>query len=139
MARKESSVTKIGRLTSKRFPSLSGSGPGMEILVRYILSKQRAIERAQRQKIGDDVRDYMNTSYFIRRLSGKALGKIIRLKRNKIRKHLRSNAYPFSRLNKKTRETLLHLPNSWIYGSANWLLQTRKTRLRRSYYKITAD
>jgi len=78
------------------------------------------------KKIGDDFRDYQNTAGFMISLSNKALREIAHIKRSEIRKRLRNNVYPFSRLNKEARETLAFLPTSWVYGSAECLLQERK-------------
>ena len=128
---KESRIQRITRLTSKRFQSLSTSGISTEELVRFVLNKRSELDRTQRQKIGDDARDYVNTSDFLRPLSNKALSEIEHLGRGDIHRHLKDKTYPFSRLNKKTREILLHLPNSWIHGAADWLLRSRQ--------RITAD
>ena len=136
MARKENHVTRIAQLTSKRFPSLSVS-EGVEELVRFVLAKQNALEREWFKKnIGDDARDYANTSYFLRTLTNKALGEISHLGRGDIQRHLREKTYPFNSLNKKTRETLLDLPNSWIHGAADWLLSSRKTKRVRQQVRI---
>ncbi len=124
MARIETDTVKITRLAVERFPSLSIGGTDAYKLVRFILAKRSYLERLRSQKIGDDVRDYMNSAYFLRRLSKKALGEIAQLKRNEIRRRLKIGAYPFSPLSKKDREALLHLPSSWIYGSANWRLRS---------------
>ena len=43
--------------------------------------------------------------------------------------NFRNKVYPFSRLNKKAREMLLFIPNSWVLGSANWLLDARRVDL----------
>ncbi len=128
MAQKETRVQKIVRLTSKRFPSLSTSGTDIEELVRFILAKRNGLEKVRRQNIGDDYRDrdYANTAYYLMALSSKALDKIAHIKRNEIRQRLRNKAYPFSRLNKESRETLVYLPTSWVYGSALLLLQARQ-------------
>lgn len=142
MARKETRVQRIVRLTAKHFPSF-GNGTNTEEIfpssfkagvrigevVRFVLAKQSAIESAERQKIGDDARDYINTSIFLNPLSNKALAEIAHLGRNEIHRRLRDKTYPFSRLDKKTRETLLHLPSSWVHGAANWLLDARRTNL----------
>jgi len=125
MHRRETCAEKIARSAIKRFPSISTSETDVEQLVRFVLAKRNALERLQLQKIGDDARDYANTSYFLRRLSKKALVKIPHLKRSEIRQRLKKRAYPFLRLSQKTQAMLLHLPTSWIYGSANWLLSSR--------------
>jgi len=122
MTKKESRVTRIARLTLKQFPSLSASGTNVIELVRFVLAKRAKIERSHREKIGDDVRDYINISYFLRPLSKKALAHITTLGSRDTHRRLEEKVYPFSPLNKKTRETLLHLPNSWIHGAANRLL-----------------
>ena len=139
MARKEGLVTRIARSTSNRFPSLSTSGTSTEELVRFILNKRNALERAQRQKIGDDARDYVNTSDFLRPLSNKALGEIEHMGRGDIHRRLKEKTYPFSQLNKKTRETLLHLPISWIHGATDWLLNNRKLKRASPQVIILAD
>lgn len=127
--RKETLVQKISISTARRFTSLSLAGTNVEDLVRFILNKQTALKKAWFKKyIGDDARDYINTAYFFEPLSNRALGKIVNLKRSDIRRRLKDKSYPFSRLNKKNREILLTLPNSWIYGSAKWLLDSRKRR-----------
>ncbi|OGZ95617.1 MAG: hypothetical protein A3I44_03900 [Candidatus Sungbacteria bacterium RIFCSPLOWO2_02_FULL_51_17] len=87
-------------------------------------------------KIGDDARDYMNTGSFLVVLSSGALGEIMRLGGGDMKRRLEEKTYPFSRLNKKTRETLLHLPASWVRGGAGWLLAGRKPQSRVS---IPAD
>lgn len=126
MSRRESDTLKIARLTSKRFPSLSTAGTNVGELVRFILAKRSALKKAQRPKIDDDFRDYINTSYFLSPLSTKALNEIKNMSRGDIRHHLKGKIYPFSRLSRKTRESLLHLPNSWVQGAANWLLPDRR-------------
>lgn len=121
MARKETCVQIIARSVSERFPL---RGVNIEQLVRFVLAKRNALESARRQKTGDDARDYMNTAFFLRSLSNKELIEITNLSRGDIHRHLREKIYPFSRLNQNTRETLLHLPNSWVHGAAEWLLAT---------------
>ena len=124
MPRKESRVTKIVRLTSMRYPSLYG----VEEIVRFVLAKLSALENSERRKIGDDARDHINTAYFLNSLSDKALCEIGYIGRNEIHRRLRKKIYPFSRLNKKTREILLHLPNSWVPGAADRILRFRKAK-----------
>lgn len=126
MSRKETPVQKIGHSVSKRFPSLSATKIDTSELVRFILTKRGALKRVGRHKIGDDARDYVNTSDFLRPLSNKALDEISHLGRNDIHRRLREKTYPFSRLDKKAREILLHLPNSWVHGAADWLLNNRR-------------
>ncbi len=128
MARKESNVTRIVRLTSERFPSLTDAGISAEELVRFVLTKRNQLARLSWVKIGDDNRDYMNTAVFLLPLSDKALKEIENLGRGDIQRHLREKTYPFSRLDTKTRERLLHLPNSWVHGAADSLLAGRKRR-----------
>lgn len=143
MAREETKVQKIARLTCHRYPFFGQftkkGGVDVEDLVRFILAKSSKLESAQRHKIGDDARDYINTSDFIRSLSNKALGEIAHLGRGDIHRHLREKTYPFARLNKKARETLLHLPNSWIHGAADWLLRTRQIESNGPQVRILAD
>ncbi len=134
MARKESRVARIARLTSKRFPSLiapAGTEFGVmtaniEQIVRFVLATQSRLESAERQKIGNDARDISYTSELLKPLSSKALDKILYLRGREIREQLSSKAYPFSQLNKETREKLLHLPISWIREGAQWQLNSRK-------------
>lgn len=132
MATRETIVKKLVRLTSIKFPSLGTSAVGPEELVRFVLTKRNSLERAKRQKLGDDARDYMNHSPLFRPLSNKALGEIKNLKPRDIRRRLKEKNYPFSKLNKKTREILLHLPSSWIYGASGWLIYERRTLEQRS-------
>ena len=147
MARKEGRVSRIARLTSKRFPSLStpaGTEFGVtrasvEQIVRFVLTTRNRLDRTERDKIGDDARDYVNTSDFLRPLSDKALGEIKHMGRGDIHRRLKEKTYPFSRLNKKTREILLHLPNSWVHGAANWLLNARKLKRADPQVIILAD
>ena len=135
MARRETRVQRIVRLTAKRFPVFS-IGTDFEKMIRFVLAKRNSLESARRKKAdpGDDVRDYANSSFFLAPLSNRALGKIACLKRNEIRQRLRNSTYPFSKLNQKTRGALLHLPNSWVHGAAEWLLDNRRvrTQLKRS-------
>ena len=119
---RETDTVKIARSVVKRFPSLSTAGTGAHELVRFILAKRSALSRSRLQKVGDDARDYINSAYFLRLLSKKALGEISQLKRGEMRQRLKAGAYPFSPLSKKDRESLLSLPSSWIYGSAQWRL-----------------
>ena len=139
MPRKETRVQKITRLTLRRFPSLSVDGINAREIVSFILAKRNSIERSELSKIGDDARDYVNTSYFLKPLSDKAIMEIGNLGRNEIRRRLREKIYPFSRLNKKTRETLIHLPNSWVHGAAAWLLNARMLKRAGPQIRILAD
>jgi len=136
VVQKETRVQRIARLSSKRFPSLSTSNTDVCQLVCFVLAKRSELERAQLLKIGDDARDYMNTGSFLVVLSSGALGEIMRLGGGDMKRRLEEKTYPFSRLNKKTRETLLHLPASWVRGGAGWLLAGRKPQSRVS---IPAD
>lgn len=167
MTRKETRVQKIVHLTAKRFPSFGGGRVieghpihlrdeppqfaacvDIEKVVRFILAKRSTIDRAQRLKnyCGDDVRDYINTSDFLKHLSNKSLEEIAYLKRREIRKRLKGGfetmkgivgpgepIYPFWGISKKNADILAHLPSSWIYGSANWLLHTRKHKQMRTH------
>ncbi|OGN13819.1 MAG: hypothetical protein A3J47_03755 [Candidatus Yanofskybacteria bacterium RIFCSPHIGHO2_02_FULL_43_22] len=128
MFRKESPVQKIARLTSNQFPSLSTSGTNVDQLIRFVLAKRSALESAKRKKAdpGNDARDVSMTSGLLKTLSNKALGEIADLGRSDIHRRLQEKTYPFSRLNKKTRETLLYLPNSWVRDGAVWQLNLRK-------------
>ncbi len=136
MIKKETRVQKIVRLTAKHF-SLFGNEPptfaapifaaGVDIerVVRFILAKQNALERAGRAKIGNDARDILYTSGLLKPLSSEALGKVPYLRRREIVEQLRNKAYPFSRLSKKKIGVLLHLPPSWIREGALWQLNVR--------------
>lgn len=136
MTRKETLVDKIVSLTIQKFPlALNASlcpqfeeGVDVEAVVRFVLSKRNAMERAQRRKnwCGNDGRDLQYTSGLLRPLSNKALEKIAHLKQREVWQRLRSKAYPFSQLNKETREKILHLPISWIREGALWQLNSRK-------------
>lgn len=126
MARKESHTTRIARLTSKRFPSLSTVGTGVEELVRFVLAKKNALESAQRQKIGNDAKDVSFTAGLLEPMSSLALGTIQNLKQREVRQRLTNKARPFSRLSKATREKLLYLPISWVREGALWQLSLRK-------------
>lgn len=140
MARKKTRVQIIARLTAKRFPSSYTNylfspktyefkdGVDIEQVVRFVLVKRNAIERAWRKKNnpGTDARDISYTSGLLKPLSSKALGEIGHLGQRDIHWRLRVKTYPFSQLNKGTREKLLHLPNSWIHKGAQWQLNSRK-------------
>ncbi|OGN03171.1 MAG: hypothetical protein A2655_03675 [Candidatus Yanofskybacteria bacterium RIFCSPHIGHO2_01_FULL_43_42] len=141
MAQKESRIARITRLTAERFPSFGGAkidnpfspiqpvfafGVDIEKVVRFVLSKRNATERAKRDKIGNDARDISYTSELLKPLSSKALGEIERLGRNDAHRRLKEKIYPFSQLNYATREKLLHLPISWLHEGAQWQLNTRK-------------
>jgi hypothetical protein len=140
MARKESHVIKIARATSKRFPFLSISGTDVDGLVRFILAKRNALEKEWFKKnIGDDARDYMNSAYLLEPLSNETLSEIENLGYRDIRRRLKEKIYPFSRLSKKSREILLSIPNSWIHGSADWLLKTRRLKSSSAQVRILAD
>ena len=80
----------------------------------------------KRKENNDDARDYMNSAYFLLRLSNKALAAVLTLKPGEARQRMKDGAYPFSRLSGKNRESLCHLPTSWVYGSARHLLYARK-------------
>lgn len=121
MARKETRVQKIVRLTARRFPSL-GSGVDIEQVVRFILAKRSAVQSQERQEIGDDARDDMSTVACLQNISRTGLSVIKCLGHKDMQRRLRDSKYPFKRLGKKTREALLHLPPSWIRGGAEWLL-----------------
>ena len=135
MVRREGRIARIARLTSKRFPSLSASGgidfgvmrADVEQIVRFVLTTRDRLESRNRKKIGNDARDISYTSALLESLQDKALQKIPDLREREIRKQLRNKAYPFSRLNKETRERLLHLPISWIREGAQWQLNSRKS------------
>ena len=124
MIQRETTSVKIARSAVKRFPSLSTAGTDVHELVRFVLAKRSTLDRLRLGKIGDDARDYMNSAYFLRRLSKKALAEISQLKRSEIRRRLKTGAYPFSSLSQKDLEALLHLPSSWVYGSASWRLRS---------------
>jgi len=126
MARRESSVVRIAHSTSKRFPSLSTSGTSIEELVRFVLAKHNALENTERKKIGNDARDISFTAGLLRPLSNRVLGTVKNLKQKELRSRLKNKAHPFSRLNKMTREQLLHLPISWIREGALWQLKSRR-------------
>lgn len=147
MARKETCVEKIVRLTAERFPSsfsssfsellnLSyapapprfGEEVNIEQVVRFVLAKQNELKKSERQKkrqkIGNDARDISYTSELLKPLTSKAVETIRHLKQREIRKQLKNNGYPFSQLSKETREKLLHLPISWVREGAQWQLNT---------------
>lgn len=127
MIRRKTDAAKIISMTVKRFPSLSTSEISVSKLVRFVLAKQGALERKRfRKNIGDDARDYMNTSYFLVRLSKRSLHEISGLRCREMQRRLKEGFHPFSRLSIKNRNILLHLPASWVYGSANWLLNSRR-------------
>jgi len=149
MARKESPVQKIVRLTAKRFPSFGGgkismgnplshvlrndyptfaAGVDIELVIRFVLAKHNAIKNAQRPKIGDDARDYMNHAYLLTSMSDQHLEDLSYLKRREMRKLLRSRIYPFHSLHPKDIERLVHLPTAWIYGAASYLQYVRKRK-----------
>ena len=149
VALKETLVQKIVRLTAKRFSSSQSdeamgnnlhsisSGPlqfetrvDIEEVVRFILAKRNAMESARRKKAypGNDARDISYTSGLLKPLSSQALDEIEHLGRGDIHRHLREKTYPFSRLNKETREKLLHLPNSWVHEGAHWQLNFRRSK-----------
>lgn len=148
MARKETRVQKIVRLTADEFHSFGGgkltsnnpiaqvlkdeppsfaAGVDIEQVVRFVLAKRNAIESAWRQKSypGDDARDYINNSDLLRPLSSKLLREIECLGRREIRRRLKKRCRPFSRLNKKTRDVLLYIPSNWVLGAARCLLDIR--------------
>lgn len=127
MAQKETRVQKIVRSTLKHFP-IFPARVDAERVVRFILAKRSALERAARQKIGIDARDILHTSELLEPLSTNSLGTIQHLKQREVRYRLKNKAYPFSRLNKKTREMLLCLPNSWIREATDWLLAARRAK-----------
>ena len=129
---KETCVQRIVRLTAKRFPVLPVR-TDVDRFVRFVLAKRNAIERAQRKKAdpGNDARDISMTSGLLRPLSSRALSEIADLGRGDIHRRLEEKTYPFSRLNKKTRETLLHLPNSWVHEGAVWQLNLRRSKTAR--------
>lgn len=139
MARKESHVEKIARLTAKRFPSLSTSRKDVLQLVRYVLALRIKLARIEGQKIGNDARDIIYTSGLLIPLSDKALEEIKNFGRNEIHRRLRQKSYPFSRLDRKTREKLLRLPNSWIHEAANHLLRARRLKKESPQVRILAD
>ena len=149
MARKETRVQKIVRLTTKRFPSFGGgktavgnpisfilkdeppqfvAGVDIEQVVRFVLAKRNSTESARRKRNdpGNDARDISATAEFLKPLGHKALDMIQYLQAWSIEERLKLKCYPFSSLNKKTREKLLHLPTSWIREGAQWQLNSRK-------------
>ena len=136
VARKETRAQRIARLSSKRFLSLQTSNTDVCHLVRFVLAKHSELERAQLLKIGDDARDHMNTGSFLIVLSSRALGEVVSIRSGDMKRRLKEKTYPFSRLKEKTRDTLLHLPASWVRGGAGWLLAARKSQSRVS---IPAD
>lgn len=139
MVREETRVQKIARLASKRYPYFGqfarNGNVDIEGLVRFILAKQNELRRVRLHKIGNDARDISYTSGLLKPLSSEALNKIPYLRRREIREQLKSKSYPFSRLNKETREKLLYLPNSWICEGAYWQLKVRKSNRLRSLRK----
>ncbi|GEM_PF-6961033 len=145
MARKETRVQRIVRLTAKRYPYFGQfarkGGVDMEGLVRFVLATRNAIESARRKKAdpGNDARDISMTSGLLKPLSSKALEEIAHLKDIEIRKRLKGRfesikktirsgdpVYPFSFLNKKNAEILYNLPISWIREGADWQLNERR-------------
>jgi len=128
MTRKETRVQRIVRLTSKRFPEFAKRVERVDVeqIIRFVLTKRGTLESTQRQKIGNDARDISYTSGLLEPLPSKVLESFQHLKRREIKHRLRSNDYPFSRLNKKEREELLHLPISWLREGALWQLNSRK-------------
>ena len=147
VARKETRVEKIVRLTAKRFPSSQSdeamgnhlhsisSGPlrfetevDIEEVVRFVLAKRNAIENARQKRAdpGNDARDISYTSGLLKPLSGMALHAVQQLKQKEIKQKLVNKNYPFSQLNKEIREKLLHLPTSWLHEGAHWQLNSRK-------------
>ena len=126
MARKESSTERIALSLSRKYPLLLALQVDPKELVRFVLTKRSAFESVQRRKIGDDARDYANTAHFLKPLSEKTLAEVERLTQSELRQRLKHKKYPFARLNKKTRETLRHLPKSWVLGAAQWELDARK-------------
>ena len=141
MARKETPIKKMVRLTARRFPSFGGGKiiaghpihlrnkppqfaacVDIEQVVRFVLAKRNSIESARRKKNdpGNDARDIMNTAELLEPLSGEALKTIQKLKQNEIRQRLKAGIYPFSKLTKKVRESLFHLPISWIREGAEF-------------------
>lgn len=149
MSRKETRVQKIVRLTAKKFPSFGGgktavgnpisfilkdrppefaAGVDIEQVVRFVLAKRNDIESVRRKKAdpGNDARDIMFTAGLLKPLGNKALEMVRLLQAWSIKERLERKDYPFSRLNKKTREKLLHLPISWIREGADYLLSSRK-------------
>ena len=132
MTQKETRVQKIMRLTAQRFPEFAKRVERVDIerIIRFVLAKRNSIESARRKKAypGNDARDISYTSGLLMPLSSRALGEIEHLGRGDIHRHLREKTYPFSRLNKETREKLLHLPNSWVHEGAHWQLNFRRSK-----------
>ena len=126
MARRETDLDKIIRLAKDKFPYLEGVDA--RSLIHFILAKKNRLRRSRIKYIGDDARDYMNSSYFLRNLSDKALSEIEHLGVYSIKRRLKEKTFPFSVVNRKDRETLLHLPNSWIHGAAEWILNSSKPK-----------
>ncbi len=126
MVQKETRTQIIVRLTSRRFPLLATSRVNVEQLIRFVLAKRNALESAQQQKIGNDARDISYTAGLLKPISIKGLRMVQSLKQREVRQYLMKSIYPFSTLNKKTREKMLHLPISWIREGALWQLESRK-------------
>ena len=120
MAKKETTVQKITRLTSDEFPFMDGVN--IEQVVRFVLAKRSAIESARRKKNdpGNDARDIVYTAGLLKPLSSEDLKVIQKLKSREIFERLRNKTCPFSILNKETKERLLHLPISWIREGAEF-------------------
>lgn len=132
-------VKEITSLVSVRFPSLPLTRTELEALVRFILVKQGYLKRLGLNRIGNDARDINFTADFLRPLSSNALRDISTHKRIDIRQRLERQIYPFSRLDKETRERLAHLPNSWILEAAAVLLNERKLRSKEPIAMILTD
>lgn len=126
MTQKETRVQKIVRLTSQRFPIFPERVDADQV-VRFVLTKRNELESTRRKKNdpGNDARDITMISGLLKSLPSETLSSVQLLKQREIRRQLRNNSYPFSLLNKKIRETLLHLPISWIREGAQWQLNVR--------------
>ena len=135
MAQRDEHIVKIARSVVNRFPSLTTVGTDTHKLVRFVLAKRNVLERSRLQKIGDDVRDYMNFAYFLRRLSRKALSEISHLKRSEIKRRLITGVYPFSLLSQQDREALLYVPSNWVYGATKWRLNVIRHNKARNHSK----
>ena len=125
MAKREADIDKIVRLVMNKFTYLAGVN--VRPLVSFVLAKKNSLRRSRVKDIGDDARYYMNSAYLLRNLSIKALAEIEYLGPGDIKRHLKEKTFPFSGVSRKDRDSLLHLPNSWVHGAAEWLMNSRKS------------
>ena len=75
----------------------------------------------------DDARDYINTGFYLLRLSNRALEEIPSLKRSVIKQRLKEGSWPFDRMSRKYRRVLVYLPTTWTIRAAEHLLEDRTT------------